>query len=645
MLKYFLLVFVVWPSFFDATAQTLSDTLELQEVVVYGIPEEKFATGSKIVSLDSLYLTSQQSRSLSDVLIRKSPVYFKEYGPGMLSTISFRGTSANHTAVLWNGMNLNQPNLGQTDFSLIPVFAVEDIFLQYGGSSALHGSDAIGGTIYLQSSPQWNNPLQLKVQQEIGSFGHNFTGLAASTGIRNWSFKSKLYYRQTDNDFEYINTSKKERPLERNRNAQFQQNGLVQDVAYRFSNSSYLNFKSWYQQTDRQIQPVMGDLNALDQQEDKNLNLSLQYKSNSPLGLVDIQLGHLYNFLLYNRSSEYKTRQYIFNGRFEKELHPHVHFRMGARLNHVAAHIEQYSDGLVSENRSDLFASVLYQPLQRFKTSLNLRQALISQFTVPFTPSLGLEYALYKKGSTSVDWLASGGRNYRAPTLNDRYWQYGGNPDLLPENSWNTESTLKYLFREQETSLELSTTAYYMWVDNWILWLPGSVAGPEGKPVSAWSPQNIQEVNSKGIEVSLNIGRPLGAGKAELGGNFAYTRSISKKAKSEYDRTLNRQLPFVPVHKSNAYLNYRLKHWSFLLNWVFTGTRYTTGEESDDFSVPAFSLLDCSLGKAFRLQKHLIHLNFEVRNLLSQQYQNYEKRAMPGRNFTISAKYLFNKSI
>lgn len=643
MHKYFFLFVITCLWSLKTTAQALSDTLRLREVVVYGIPQEKYALGSKIVRLDSLSLSNQQSRSLSDVLIRKSPLYFKEYGPGMLSTVSFRGTSASHTAVLWNGLNLNQPNLGQTDFSLIPLFAIEDIALQFGGSSALYGSDAIGGTIYLQSYPQWNNQLQLKLQQEIGSFGRDFSGLAASAGLGKWSITSKIYRQQADNDFEYINTLKKNRPIERNRNSEFLQKGLVQDVAYRFSNHSYLSFKSWVQQTHRQIQPTMSDLNSMDQQKDQNLNLSLQYKNNSSVGLFDMQLGHLYNYLLYNKGSEYRTRQYIGNARYEKEFARPLQLQAGGKINYIEADIEQYPQGFINESRADFFASLRVQPARPFKASLNLRQALVSGFTVPFTPSLGLEYNLYKAGTSNLQWLASGGRSYRVPTLNDRYWRYAGNPELKPEDSWNIESTLRFLNSGSSTSFEVNTTAYHMWVDNWILWLPGTVAGPEGTAISTWVPQNIQEVESNGVEVSMNLSQVLPLGKLEWGGNFGYTRSVNKKAKHEYDRTVGKQLPFVPLYKSNTFLTYQLKGWRVMANWMYTGTRYTSGEEAEEFSVPAFSLLDGSLAKSFQVQHHTVNLAFEVRNLLDRHYQNYEKRAMPGRNFNITAKYIFNQ--
>lgn len=645
MFKYFSLLMLCPWLCMAAMAQSRTDSLLLKEVVVYGIPEQKFAAGSKIEHFDSLELSRQQSRSLSEVLMRKSPVYFKEYGPGMLSTVSFRGTSPNHTAVLWNGLNLNQPNLGQTDFSLIPLFAIEDISLQYGGSSALYGSDAIGGTIYLKSSPRWNDQLNITLQQELGSFGAAFSGLGLQAARRNWSVTTRAYTRQAENDFEYINPNKRNRPVERNRNAAFAQKGLVQNIAYRFSNSSHLSLNSWYQHSQRQIQPTIGDQHTSDQQEDENLRLSLQYHNNSALGYLNAQFGYLYNYLLYNRQNEYKTWQYIGSFRHEKSIGDDFQLQFGGKINLIEAAIEQYPSGTAEETRNDLFTSLRYAPGERLKASLNLRQAFVSGYRVPFTPSAGLEYSLFSGQTFNLRWLASGGRSYRVPTLNDRYWQFGGNPALRPEDSWNTESTLRYQYENQNASFELSATAYHMWIDNWILWLPGVIMDPEGRPVNAWTPRNIQQVNSKGIELSSHVKQSTPVGQVNMGGNLAFTRSINQTPMHQYDRTVGKQLPFVPLIKSNAYLEYHPGDWLLGTNWSFVDTRFTTGEELEEFSVPAFQLLDLSAGRNIRLQKHSATISFELRNLLNEQYQNYDNRAMPGRNYHISIRYNFNQPL
>lgn len=79
--------------------------------------------------LDTVILKSKSTASLADLLIQHSPVFIKTYGPGGVSTASFRGTTASHTLVLWNDFQLNAPTLGQVDFSTIPVFLIDDISL------------------------------------------------------------------------------------------------------------------------------------------------------------------------------------------------------------------------------------------------------------------------------------------------------------------------------------------------------------------------------------------------------------------------------------------------------------------------------------------------------------------------------------
>src|SRR5947209_4205122 len=95
----------------------------LRQVTVYGLPEEKFLHGSVIISIDSTLKARESSRHLGELLSLQLPIYFRNYGNGMLSSISMRGTSPQHTAVLWNGININSFSLGQADFSILPSFA------------------------------------------------------------------------------------------------------------------------------------------------------------------------------------------------------------------------------------------------------------------------------------------------------------------------------------------------------------------------------------------------------------------------------------------------------------------------------------------------------------------------------------------
>ena len=72
--------------------------------------------------IDAMIVKSLKTISLSQLLIQHSPVFIKSSGPGSTASASFRGTTASHTLVLWNGFQLNSPALGEVDFSMIPVF-------------------------------------------------------------------------------------------------------------------------------------------------------------------------------------------------------------------------------------------------------------------------------------------------------------------------------------------------------------------------------------------------------------------------------------------------------------------------------------------------------------------------------------------
>src|SRR4051812_17525410 len=101
------------------------DSILLKPVTVYGQPDEKYLSGSLVSTLDSGLTRQNSSSQISDLLSLQFPIYFRNYGSGMISGISLRGTSPQHTTVLWNGININNFSLGQVDFSILPAVAFD----------------------------------------------------------------------------------------------------------------------------------------------------------------------------------------------------------------------------------------------------------------------------------------------------------------------------------------------------------------------------------------------------------------------------------------------------------------------------------------------------------------------------------------
>ena len=104
--------------------------------------------------LDSVALKENIALSMADVLTFNSSVFVKSYGRATLSTVSFRGTSPSHTQVTWNGMQINSPMMGMTDFSTIPSFFIDKAELMHGSSSVTATGGGLGGLVSLATVPE-----------------------------------------------------------------------------------------------------------------------------------------------------------------------------------------------------------------------------------------------------------------------------------------------------------------------------------------------------------------------------------------------------------------------------------------------------------------------------------------------------------
>ena len=146
------------------------DTIRLHSVEISAEREAIEALKPLVAKkLDTLVLQSKSTSSVSDLLIQHSPVFIKTYGPGGTSTASFRGTTASHTLVLWNGFQLNAPTLGQVDFSTIPVFLADDVSLNWGSGTS-NNSGGLGGAVNIDNKSHFGDGFKLDVKKTYGSF-------------------------------------------------------------------------------------------------------------------------------------------------------------------------------------------------------------------------------------------------------------------------------------------------------------------------------------------------------------------------------------------------------------------------------------------------------------------------------------------
>lgn len=602
-------------------------TLYLREVNVYGIPITKYTPGGKIE-----HIRAEEGGTLTDILGRNSPLYFKTYGNGQLATVAFRGTSASQTAVLWNGINVNSPTLGQTDFSLWPSFLLEEISLQYGTGSALYGTDALGGSVLINSSePQFSKKSRVELRQEAGSFGHWLSGVKAVYGSSNMEFRTKAYYRTLKNDFEF--TSPRVGFRKKQQYAATESYGFDQQVFWKVSKAGQLSVHGQYTSNYRQVQPTVTNNDEGNVLEDKNTRTAITYRHDLGNGSVFATVGYIVNDQLYNLTSRTRSDQLSALFQYDFSIGKKSSVRTGGNWTKYFSKSNGFN-GRLEEDRFDLFASFRHRVSSVWLVSLNVRQARYASSSAPFAPSWGNEFTLKDNNGLKVTLRTQLARGYRVPTLNDRYWIPGGNPDLKAEDGIQAEAGVNLIKTWLKKELTFEVTHHCLWVNDWIVWLP-NLSG-------IWSPSNLSKVHVSGIESQLKYKTSFDQWTINTGISYAYTRSLNKEGLNQYDvTTIDKQLPYVPVHSGHVFGRASKNKWSFETQLDYTGLRYTTLDNAGYQSLEAYALWSAAVAKTFRIAACETNLRFNAANLLNVYYENIENRAMPGRNYQVTLTLKF----
>ncbi len=590
------------------------DSLLLDAVEVRGIPFSKYALGQKVVTADSLVKLQYTQNNIGDLLAATNPVYIRSYGNNMAAGISFRGTGPSHTGVFWNGININSLTLGQSDFSLLPVIGTDEISLQYGSSGALYGSDAIGGTVHLNNHPNWKEGLTIGVNQGIGSFGTTQTSGLINYTKGKINFKSSGYYQQSDNDFTYAIPSSGQ--LVKQNNAGYKYYGFNQDVYIQLASKKLITFNGWFNSNYREIQPVIGNFTSETDQKDESLRLVAAYHYNSKFAYTTFRSGFVKDNQLYDNASKVQTKQIINQLQTEKKWSK-FKTTIGFNHNHIIANVDSY-DKQQSEDRIDFFALSTLN-LNKLLLAANLRYNIVSGYSSAFAPSLSGEYAL------NSNWNIVGqlSKNYRVPTLNDRYWSPGGNTDLEAETSYNTEGGFNF----NKGFFSVSANYYKMWVSDWIIWVPES---------NYWTPKNIRKVNSEGFEALASVEVRRTDLMLKFNAGYSYNRAEPTNAISSTDRSVGEQLPYTPKHNANAAINIISKLGRILLTGRYTGERATIGSTI----LKPYFLVDTSIGKKVKTNIGSFDFSLSVKNLINTEYQSVINTAMPGRYYQFNFNYL-----
>lgn len=641
---------------------------EIEEVTVkWQRPMKEI--GVQKTQFDSVALKENIALSMADVLTFNSSIFVKSYGRATLSTVAFRGTSASHTQVTWNGMRINNPMLGMTDFSAIPAYFIDKASLLHGTSSVNETGGGLGGLVKLGTSSRVPNGFTLQYIQGVGSFRTFDEFLRFTYGSDHWHVSTRVVYSSSPNNFPYTNHDKKVNiyddeknivgqyhPRERNKSASFKDFHALQEVYYDTKKGDKFGLNAWFLNTNRELPMLTTDYGKESEFENRQRERTLRsvaswdhVKSDWSVGA---KAGYIYTWMAYDykrevapgnwasmtrsrsqintvygqASGEYNpTKQWFFTA----SIAAHQHFVISKDKNII---LRDGGRAIVGYDKARIelsgMASVKWQPIDRLGMSVVVREEMYGREWSPVIPAFFIDGVLSRVGNVMAK--ASVSRNYRFPSLNDLYFLPGGNPNLKKEHGLTYDAGLSCLFRKQGLyKISGSANWFESYVDDWIIWLPTTKG--------FFSPRNVKKVHAYGVESQVGIAWQFPHDwSVDLHGTYSWTPSINIGEKmSPADKSIGKQLPYVPKHSASFTGRLAWRGLAFLYKWAYYSQRYTMSSNDFTFTghLPDYYMSNIALESNLPFKWLDLQLKLAVNNLFNEDYLSVLSRPMPGINF------------
>ncbi|WP_323816009.1 TonB-dependent receptor plug domain-containing protein [Cellvibrio sp. NN19] len=179
--------------------------LALLAVPALSAPEELIVTGSyspvtneqlssSVSVINKEQLLQLSNNSLIDALRQIPSLWIEEQGgPGGVTSIVLRGAEANHTMVLLDGVQMNDPTNtrgGAFDLNAINIESIERIEIVRGAQSSVYGSDALAGVIHIITQAPGKKSTSLNAT--LGTDDYSSVGVATSGSVKNLGYAFSL---------------------------------------------------------------------------------------------------------------------------------------------------------------------------------------------------------------------------------------------------------------------------------------------------------------------------------------------------------------------------------------------------------------------------------------------------------------------
>ena len=616
---------------------------ELAPIVVYSAyatPVNQDQTASSVTVLTEKDFAERNATYVSDVLKTvPSLAVSTSGGRGTLTNVFLRGADANHTAVIIDGVKANPVSGYGFDFGGLALSNIERIEVLRGEQSALWGSDAMGGVIYITTKKGLEKGKTFNVDYDFGTGSHRTVdGSLTLSGSNN-----NFYYALHGDSHHTKGIS----ALSKDRFNYTAQDGTAvstggaseRDKFHRDNTSLRFGYddnqKGFDFLTSHSSQTANFDNSATDEKGHYTRTRDTLFKLSGFLGNGDELLKHKVGVSHIKTDSDTVGYASAYDAKkLNANYQLDVNFDREGTITQGLSFLTDYQKTDFNSsyfnnagNKKLIEKSVAaeYRLLHDADHSLNMsgRYTDSSEYENSWTGRIAGAYRLHN----NVKAHASLGSAIQNPTITEYYGynaRYIGNPSLQPEKSFGGD--VGFLFETDDNRHSLDVTYFARNVKNAISSEVIDFTTYTSRAVNLEGKSKV-----KGVEVTYNskITDVLGAYA-----NYTYTQTRDSKGA---------ELARRPKHLANAGLAYQItEKLGSDVNLSYTGKRmdtyYSPTYSTHKVKLPSYTL--ANLGVNYKVTDGLtVYAN--LNNVFNKKYENVLGYGQDGRHVYVGLRGSF----
>ena len=616
----------------------------------------QFSAATPIQSLNHETLQQLNAPSLGDAARYFSGALVKDYGgTGGLKTISVRSLGASATGILYDGIPVSDMQTGQVDLSRYSSTFVQSLELQQGGfQRSLMPARAGASASTLAITTNTYTPANFNQQKwEAGiragsyNFWQPFAGIYQP--LKNNSVVSvnaEALYSKGNYPFLIDNGSFSSKA--RRDNADIKSLQAEANLLKQFKDSSVLQLKTGVYTSQRGLPGVIIFFNNRSVQRLWNTGIFTQGRFQKTINrstaiLLSAKYGHDY--------TRYRDPDFLRPGGLDSRYHQHEIYASAAASHtflqnftaSAASDISFSSATAITDNFAfpsrttfweniglqyvatgvQISGSLLYTGISdktRDAVNVGNRNKFTPAISVSFVPAKGSPFMLRMFYKTI----------FRMPTFNDLYYNFTGNSHLRPEyaRQYNAGVTYSKQFTGAVKRLGISADAYFNQINDKIVAVPG-------QNLFVWTMLNLGKVSIKGIDVNAEARGSFSAVTgwfARLAYTWQQAQDITDKASTLYKA----RIPYTPDHSGSGIVSVNYLHWGTGCSMLFSGTRYTVGDNNPFNQLDGWYTVDVFLSRTIPVKNAHLIVKAELNNITGERFDIIRYYPMPGRTFKIS---------